>query len=144
MAGITRIAWSKSFLHYGSFRVEKRRLWAMVAWTSAEGSNARFNPLACTAKRPGSTPFNWNGGFPVQNYTSEEQGLEAILDTLHKGAAEHGYQAILDALSADRTTAKAILEGVEESDWGTGGLALEILDDVKHAWHLYGDRLIGQ
>jgi hypothetical protein len=78
----------------------------MVAWQTAEYTQARWNPLATTYPMPGSTVFNSAG---VRNYASLSQGLEATRLTLR--SAGYGYGAILSDLAASAdplTTAQAI------------------------------------
>ena len=86
----------------------------LVAWQSAEGTDAAYNPLATTYREPGSTDFNSVG---VQNYASLAQGIDAIHKTLE--ASSHGYEQILAGLaaSADPMTTG---EAINASDWCHG------------------------
>jgi hypothetical protein len=63
----------------------------LVSWAKAEGTSARYNPLATTLKLPGSAPL---GGNPdgVQQYASPEQGVQATAATIRQ------YPAILAGL----------------------------------------------
>jgi hypothetical protein len=117
--------------------VTKHNLWAVVAWETAEGTKAKFNPLATTLPEEGATDFNSTG---VKNYPSASVGIAATVATLtEKG---HGYEAIVTALRSG-DWARDTLLAVADSDWGTGALALSILRDVKQHWAYYRDRLIG-
>jgi len=95
---------------------------AINAWVRAEGTNAKFNPLATTQTAPGSWGFNDNNGYPVQNFTSYDQGLKAIAKTLTNGK----YGNILAAL-ARGTDAMGVGQAIDNSPWGTGGLVLTII-----------------
>jgi hypothetical protein len=63
----------------------------LISWAKAEGTSARYNPLATTLKLPGSTAL---GGNPdgVQQYASPEQGVQATAATIRQ------YPAILAGL----------------------------------------------
>lgn len=139
---VTRGQFAEQLLPLLDAPVTQRNLWALVSWMQAEGGNARFNPLNTTKKMPGSTDYNWVG---VQNYTSLQQGLEATAETLNYGADRdlYGYKPIRRRLR--RTAfARDILRAVEESQWGTGGLALRCLRFVKRNYQAYSAKPIGQ
>lgn len=145
---VTRADWAKSFLRWGSFPITDHNLWALVAWESAEGGyfdsqgvwhpGAIWNPLNTTQKMQGSWDYNW---VHVQNYASEEDGLNATLKTIK--ASGHGYEKIVQGLKTDDLAVNT-LKAVEASDWGTGGLAVRILHDVKRFWSSYSTKTIGQ
>lgn len=140
---ITREEWAKAFLERMGYPVKDRNVVALICWEAAEGgpTGAKFNPLNCVQPMPGSTAFNWNGGFPVQNYVSLAQGLDATKRTLDgKG---HGYARIRRGLR-DNAPSRDTLAGVEASDWGTGGLARSIVDDVRRSYEQYASQPIGQ
>jgi hypothetical protein len=134
---MTRGEWTTRFLRYGDFFVTKRTKRAVLSWVTAEGTKAKFNPLATTQPMSGATDFNSVG---VKNYPDLKTGLEATVKTL--GFSGHGYGAIVRRLKRDDTAAH-ILEAVEQSDWGTGGLAVEVLEDVKDDYESFADRPIG-
>lgn len=131
MAKITRVDWAKLLCGWMHFPKNEENLWALVAWQAAEGgeNGAKFNPLNTTLIMAGSTKFNPTG---VQNYTSLEQGLEATSRTLRQ-KAHPSYAPIRHSLLVGKP-AHITLEFVEASEWGTGGNALKILDDVKAFW----------
>jgi hypothetical protein len=111
---ITYGQWAKVFLKAIGAPVSQNNLVAMVAWQSAEGTTASWNPLATTYSMPGAGQFNSVG---VQNYVSLEQGIQAIALTLQSPG--HGYEAILSDLQASAdplVTASAI----NASDWCYG------------------------
>lgn len=139
---ITREDFARSFLMSIDAKPTERNLWAMVSWMQAEGSSAKFNPLATTQRMSGSTNFNSVG---VQDYTSVEQGIEATAKTLNYGADRglFGYKPIRRRLRRS-VWAKWTLMAVEESAWGTGGLGLKCLPGVKRFWDHYRNLPIGQ
>jgi hypothetical protein len=138
----TRIDFARAFLDAIEASHHKRNLWALVAWMQAEGSAAKFNPLATTQDMPGATDFNWDG---VKDYTSFEQGVAATAKTLNYGADRglYGYKPIRRRLRKS-VLAYWTLRAVESSQWGTGGLALRCLRTVKRDWQVYAFRPIGQ
>jgi len=130
--------WAERFLGSIGAPVVRGNLVAVVAWQVAEGTLARWNPLATTWKMPGSTPFN---GHRVQNYVSVEQGLEASLKTLSR--PRHRYEAILSSLregAAAMTTARAI----NASDWcrgcADGQYVVELIPIVERYFEKYANR----
>jgi hypothetical protein len=135
---ITRDDWAKALLQEAGWPVTWRNRVTLVCWTSAEGTDARFNPLATTKPWPGATDFN---SVHVKNYASLADGLHATLDTLDDTG--HGYGSIRRGLRINRLPEKTLL-AVKESDWGTGDLALAILPDVKNDFRLYAQKPIGQ
>ncbi len=138
MATITRGGWAKRLCNTFDLEASQRRLNAIVSWETAEGTAARFNPLATTRRLPGSTNFNSVG---VQEYPHLPEGLTATRLTLEESG--HGYEPILDALE-DNLPAKDILLAVANSAWGTGWLALTVLPYVKESYELYASKPIGQ
>jgi hypothetical protein len=135
---ISRKEWAAKFCKQIGAPVTTRNLWALVAWESAEGTKARFNPLATTKRMPGSWDFN---SVPVQNYPDLATGLKATKQTLQESG--HRYEPILFCLKQN-TYAIDTLRAVAASAWGTGDLAIELLDDVKKWWSEYADLPIGQ
>ena len=118
--------------------VTQNNLVVMVAWQSAEGTTATWNPLATTYSMPGATDFNSVG---VKNYTSLQQGLQAIARTLE--APGHGYEQIIAGLqaSSDPTvTAGAI----NASDWchgcSGGKYVIELVPVVEQYFSKFASR----
>jgi len=98
--------WASAFLSAAGFSQSRNNLVVMVAWQTAEYTDARWNPLATTYPMAGSSIFNSAG---VRNYASLGQGIQATIDTLR--ASGYGYEAILSDLAASAdpyTTAGAI------------------------------------
>lgn len=96
---------------------------ALVSWAAAEGGNAWWNPLNTTLYMVGSWDYNW---AHVKNYGTFSVGLSATAKTLQQA----NFAQILAHLKAG-DPAKQTLEAVEQSDWGTGGLALQVLPYVQ-------------
>ena len=67
----------------------------LKGWRQAEGGNATWNGFNTTLKKEGSTKYNSVG---VQNYTSFEQGAQAIVDTLLNTGKGTYYKNIVEAL----------------------------------------------
>src|SRR5262245_56569821 len=114
MALVTREGFAKRLINSFGLHVSEHRMNALLAWQAAEGTNARFNPLATTMKLGGcpSTDFNRTG---VQDYTTLACGVKATHETLEEPG--HGYEAIVQGLKAN-ASARQILQAVADSDWG--------------------------
>lgn len=132
---MTREEWAIAFLKRINAPLTKRNLWAIVSWCQAEGSVAAWNPLATTQDYPGATNFNSVG---VKEYLTAEDGLDATARTLNYGADRnlYGYKPIRRRLRGD-AWAKWTLTAVERSVWGTGGLGLRVLPQIKQYWDHY-------
>lgn len=111
---------------------------ALVSWMQAEGSAARFNPLATTQPYPGATAFNSVG---VKNYIAAADGVAATAACLNYGADRdlYGYREIRDRLRRGSRPA-SILRAVEGSQWGTGGLARKCLPFVRRDFDTYASK----
>jgi hypothetical protein len=120
----------------------RRNRRALLAWMQAEGDAGRFNPLNTTHDWPGATDFNWVG---VKNYASFEDGVRATAATLNYGADRglYGYRPIRARLRASRPSWR-VLKAVEESQWGTGGLALRVLRSVPVLAAAYAHHRLAQ
>lgn len=86
-------------------------------WHSQELSDALHNAFDTTQVEPGSSPMdgnpNGNNGHPVQNYTTEDQGLQANLTTIKNPR----YAGIVAALKANDQLGAS--EQLVSSAWGT-------------------------
>lgn len=94
---------------------------ALVAWQSAEGTKAAFNPLATTrsSNQPGETQFNSVG---VKNFPTYAAGLDTTVAALENGL----YGPILAALQQGNS-AQSVAQAVATSRWGTGQAILRAL-----------------
>jgi hypothetical protein len=124
----TRGEFANEFLKKIGAPVSKNNRRAMLAWMQAEGDAGRFNPLNTTQEWPGATDFNW---VHVKNYASFMDGVNATVRTLNYGADHglYGYKPIRARLRGDKPAWRT-LKAVENSQWGTGGLALRVLRTV--------------
>jgi len=124
----TRGEFAQAFLKELNVPVTKNTMRVLLAWQQAEGDAGRFNPLNTTEDWPGATIFN---GVGVKNYRSFDDGVKATVRTLNYGADRnlYGYHRIRAALRRNERPWHA-LKAVEESSWGTGGLALRVLRSV--------------
>ncbi len=100
--------------------ITKNNMLFFYAWRQSEGGRASYNPFNTTMTADGATNYNHVG---VKNYVSREQGILSTIKTLKLGY----YTEIVDCLrrSADpKETAQAL----KNSPWGTGALALKVID----------------
>src|SRR5512143_394914 len=82
LMAVTRGNWARDFLAFRDLEPTVHRLNAMVSWETAEGTDAKFNPLATTWDMPRDTLYNNVG---VRNYHTEKDGLKATWLTLERG-----------------------------------------------------------
>jgi len=100
-------------------------------WRQAEGAKAKFNPFNTTKKKERSKFYNClkrTGGKcvgGVRNYKSEQEGIDATVETLKLGY----YTCITDGLK-DNIGAKKIANKCKSAlqTWGTGGLVATVLN----------------
>jgi hypothetical protein len=119
-AGVEPVQWARDFLTRLGMPITSENVRAVTAWQQAEGTAARFNPLATTQGGfAGSTDFNSVG---VKNFVSYEDGLAANVKVIQNGL----YPNILEALRAGNS-AEAVAQAIADSPWGSGELVLEIL-----------------
>lgn len=91
----------------------------VAAWISAEGTKARFNPLATTQSAPGASNFNSVG---VKNYPTFAAGVHATAQTLQNGR----YPGILSSLRSGTAAPNDVVNRYarEFNTWGTGAGAV--------------------
>jgi len=119
-AGVDPGQWAYDFLTKLGMPVTNENVRAMKAWQQAEGTAARFNPLATTQGGfAGSTNFNSVG---VKNFASYEDGIAANVKVIQNGR----YGNILAALRSGND-AMAVARAIKASPWGSGGLVEKIL-----------------
>lgn len=115
--------WARDFLAQAGFVITPDNLRAVVSWEYAESgvppNAAKFNPLNTTQKMPGSWDFNYNGGYPVQNYPDYRTGIVANAKVIHNGY----YPNVVAALTAGND-AQAVVDAVVASPWGTHHIRL--------------------
>lgn len=126
---MTRGEFARHFLHGIGADAEHEAMLACVCWMAGEGGYAKNNPLNTTLWKPGSTVYNY---AYVRNYPTPAVGIEATCETLNYGADrfKYGYRPIRRRLRKGNN-AERILKAVDNSDWGTGGIALAVLADVR-------------
>jgi peptidoglycan hydrolase CwlO-like protein len=129
--------WGSAFLTKIGAPVTRNNLVVMVAWQTAEGTLATWNPLATTYNMPGATPYNSVG---VRNYTSLDQGLEATMRTLQ--VPGHGYGEIVSGL---KSAAKPMDTGnaINASDWCRGCAGGSYVVGIIPAVEEYFDKYAG-
>lgn len=101
----------------------------LKAVRQSEGATARYNPFNSTMKRPGSTCYNVLkrdsfGGCQsgVQNYLSQEDGIDATVDTLKLKY----YKDIINGMRND-VGPEELAERWADSPWGTGQLVKKVV-----------------
>jgi hypothetical protein len=129
-----RIEFSYDILRRIGAPLSRENATAILAWQAFENTRARWNPLATTWRKPGSTAFNAAG---VQNYVSYEQGLDATVDTLLLSY----YTRVVAAFRND-AGAPAVLTEVARSPWGSGSGPLERLPWVRTNWDRWAVTLL--
>lgn len=99
----------------------------------SEGAKARYNPFNTTMKKLGSTCYNVLkrdnfGGCKsgVQNYMSEEDGIDATVETLKLNY----YKDIIQGLKND-VGPKELAKRWASSPWGTGDLVKKVVDSYS-------------
>lgn len=122
ISSTSRAQWAKDFLTAGGYPISTQNIQAVEAWQQAENTKAGNNPLATTQKMSGSSAFNQNGGFPVQNYTDYNQGIDATVHTVKQS----NFKPISDALMAGNDPL-AVGNAISQSQWGTGRGVLDVL-----------------
>lgn len=126
----TRGRFARRFLRGIDAPVTRNNMLTMMAWMQAEGDAGRYNPLNTTLDEAGAGVFNQVG---VKNYRTYKDGVRATVKTLEFGAKRNlfGYHPIYAGLRADAESG-VVLEAVENSAWGTGGLALRVYEDTPN------------
>lgn len=127
---MTREAWARAFLREMGYPETRRNLLVLVVWMQSEGSPARWNPLATTLRKPGSTTMNSHG---VQHYPDFPTGLDATADTLRED--QQGYDRIRRRLKASRWP-RLTVRAIDASPWGTGGdLMKRVLESARAGYY---------
>ena len=106
--------WASAVLPALGAGTGRENMIAIVAWETAEGAEATWNPLATTKDMPGATTYNSHG---VKNYRSMEQGIEATKLTLE--LPNRGYEPVLARLRKG-TDAMETAEAIRDSLWCSG------------------------
>lgn len=115
-AGVSFGRWAELLLSRLGAPICADNLIAVVAWESAEGTAATYNPLATTHDFPGATDFNTVG---VKNYPSLGDGIQATIDTLMLGSPTHGYGPVLASIAAC-APAESTAAAINASAWCRG------------------------
>ncbi len=120
-AGVEPRQWAQDFLTRLGMPTTGENIRAVVAWQQAEGTAARYNPLATTQGGfEGATKFNSVG---VKNYLTYDDGIAANVRAITNGR----YANILAALRQG-TSAQAVARAIKDSPWGSGDLVLRVLE----------------
>lgn len=139
-AGVSFGRWAELLLSRLGAPICQDNLIAVVAWESAEGTAAAYNPLATTHDFPGATDFNTVG---VKNYPSLGDGIRATIDTLVLGSPTYGYGPVLASL-ATCAPAESTAAAINASAWCrgcTGGLyVLNVVPLVRADYERFAAR----
>lgn len=110
---------------------------AEVAWATAEGGRAWWNPLNTTrVMNDGEWDYNW---VHVKSYPTKSVGIAALKATLLQHSGIGDFSSILDHLRRSAPAAHT-LKAVERTAWGTGGLALAVLPQVQRDYKRWASR----
>lgn len=121
-AGVDPTTWARDFLTKAGLPITAENVRAVEAWQQAEGTAAKFNPLATTQGGfAGSTNFNSVG---VKNFVSYQDGIEANVKVLNNGL----YPNIIAALKKGDSALDVAL-AIKNSPWGSGALVEKIIRD---------------
>lgn len=91
--------------------INQANLSVLRAWARVEGGSASWNPFNTTQNAQGATAYNSNNGTPVRNYSSEQQGVAATVQTLKSGY----YKVIVAGLKASNPL--MAIAGIVASPW---------------------------
>lgn len=122
---VSKEIWAKDLLKGLDIPFSENRAKIFYAWFNGEGTVAKYNPLATTWVKQGSTFFNClkrseTGKciIGVQNYPDYKTGLKATLDTLKQDF----YIPIIEAIEKDvkkfNPKDKELIKAF--ATWGTG------------------------
>lgn len=139
-AGVPFGRWAELFLSRLGAPICLDNLTVVVAWETAEGTAAAYNPLATTHVVPGSTDLNAVG---VQNYPSLGDGIQASIDTLTLGSPAYGYGAVLanlGACSLAETTALAINASAWCHGCAGGAYVVNVVPLVRADYEAFASR----
>lgn len=141
MSGVTFNDWLHALWDEALIPHSKRNAQVGIAWMYTESGSSdgksktgRWNPLGSTWKLTAatapsgqaSTDFN---PVPVQNYATFHDGLYATKRTLLQ--QDFGIPRIVKHLRNPQSSAKAILDAIVASSWGTDDLIYAVHDDIK-------------
>lgn len=115
-------AFFRAVLGQLGYPVTEWRLSFFRQWAAGENTGAGFNPLATTRVDPAvRVDSNWNdnGGNPVKNYASFEDGVLATVQTIRLDY----YTLIRQSLQEQRVVAGA---GSQMRTWGTLAFAAQL------------------
>lgn len=114
--GVSKYVWATALVQALGGVSTPQIINLIIAWINSEGTKANWNPLAITKKAPGSTDFNTNNGYPVQNFTSFSQGVALTAEFIQNGR----YPNILAAIRSGNPDL-ALAHPQEFDTWGSGG-----------------------
>lgn len=138
---ITRIEHTDLFLARCGFMPNHRNqlVWLALSvneYADTSDFGARWNLWDSTLRVLGSTDYNDNGGFPVQNYPTQLDGINATKNTLFNGRYVNAVNALRSVPGTNPVSeAKTILMYLMAGGWGSINLSLPQL--VEDEWTKY-------
>lgn len=90
----------------------------LSTWISIEGSRAQNNPFNLTMRLPGSTPLDPNNRNGVQNYPTQEIGIQAMVKTM---VLARNYVLVSALKSGKTATDIASIPQVQQAVSGING-----------------------
>ena len=140
---VTYTLWARALLSSIGAPACRPDLRVIVAWETAEGTSARFNPLATTFVLPGATVTPTSR---VQSYDSFAQGIEATRHTFLSGMDYYNYASVVDDLLSC-APADATAAAIRDSYWcrgcAKGAYVINQLSGVREDWAGHASRLVG-
>ena len=97
----------------------------MVKWRQVEGGKAAYNPFNTTydmSDGPNGSPSPTFNDHKVKNYSTQENGIRATINTLTKGNyTKYGYDKIVTAIKSIKNDVDidSAMRAVNNSSWGT-------------------------
>lgn len=131
----TRGQWARDMLRaLGNGSPTERTINLVAAWTAAEGTKARFNPLGTKFDHGETTNHNSEG---VKNYKTRSQGIQATVLTLQGN--HEGYEDIRGGLRSNDP--ERALRGMYRNKWGTN---FKTVEDAWRQRDLTGEALLSE
>ncbi len=119
-SGVDIAQFSRDVLGAIGAPTSEQNMAVMSAWVKAEGTKARYNPLATTRNAPGATQFNSVG---VKNFATYQEGVATTVGAITNGL----YGNVIAALRRG-DDAYAVADAIEKSPWGSGALVRSVLE----------------
>ena len=127
----TRTRYAKATLKVGGWPVREPQIACLIAVMVGEGSDAAWNPLDTTLKRPGATPYNsfgTNNALHVWDYVSAASGVSATVETMR----QPNMASWVDLFTRKRVTSEQLAAAFATVAWAYVGDKLP--EEIVAAW----------